>query len=98
MTAEKSSKKSPIKTAVHDERMNARRAVIEELFNDMYNDRRNIYIMNFFRGIFFGLGSAIGGTIIVALIVWTLGFFVDLPWIGNTIQETQDKIQNTQQR
>lgn len=98
MTAEKSSKKSPIKAAVHDERMNARRAVIEELFNDMYNDRRNIYLMNFFRGIFFGLGSAIGGTIIIAIIVWTLGFFVDLPWVGETIQQTQDKIQNTQQR
>ena len=97
--AEKNSKKKTLaENAIHDERMNARRTVIEELFNDMYDDRRNIYVMNFFRGIFFGLGSVIGGTIIVALVVWILGFFVDFPGIGNAIQQTQDKLQNTQQR
>ena len=28
--------------------------------------------MNFIRGIFFGLGSVLGGTILVALFVWLL--------------------------
>lgn len=78
--------------------MNARRSVIEEMFNDMYDDRRNIYVMNFFRGIFFGLGTAIGGTIVVALIVWALSFFVDIPGIGQTAQDAQDKLQNSQRR
>lgn len=98
MVEKASKKRSPVERALHDERMNARRTVIEELFNDMYEDRRNIYVMNFFRGIFFGLGSVIGGTIIVALVVWILGFFVDFPGIGNAIEQTQDKLQNTRQR
>lgn len=80
------------------ESMNARRAVVEEMFNDLYDDRRNIYVMNFFRGIFFGLGTAIGGTIVVALIIWTLSFFVDLPGIGQTAQDAQERLQNSQRR
>ena len=31
-----------------------------------------VYKMNFLRGIFFGLGSVLGGTIVVALIIWIL--------------------------
>lgn len=91
-------KKSPIKKAVHDGRMGARRAVIEELFNDLYDDRRNIYLMNFFRGIFFGLGSVIGGTLVVALVVWILSFFVSIPGIGQTVEQAQDKLQTEQRR
>lgn len=98
MAKKDTSKKSPVKQAVHDQQMGARRTVIEELFNDYYNDRRNIYMMNFFRGIFFGLGSVIGGTIVVALIVWILSFFVQLPGIGDAVQEAQDSLQTEQKK
>ena len=88
-----------VKKVLHDEQMNARRSVIEELFNDIYEDRHNIYLMNFFRGIFFGLGSVIGGTIIVGIVVWGLSFFVDIPGIiGGTAQKTQDTLQSGQRR
>lgn len=86
------------KRLVRGERMNARRAVVEELFNDMYKDRRNIYIMNFFRGVFFGLGSVIGGTVVVALIIWALSFFVNIPGIGQGFQQAQDSIKTEQNR
>ena len=78
--------------------MGARRAVIEELFNDMYNDRRNIYLMNFVRGIFFGLGTFLGGTIIVAMVVWVLSFFVHFPVIGDQVQRAQDSLQQPQKK
>lgn len=54
--------------------------------------------MNFVRGIFFGLGSVLGGTVVVALIVWAMSFFVNIPWIGDTVQNTQQKIENSQRR
>ncbi len=50
----------------------AREAVLEELFNDFNRSRFTIYKFNFFRGIFFGLGSVLGGTVVLALLVWLL--------------------------
>ena len=89
-------KKSPLKAYARGEQMGARRTVIEELFNDMYDDRRNIYLMNFIRGIFFGLGTFLGGTIVVALVVWALSLFVNIPGIGDTVQKAQDSLQRSE--
>ena len=93
--AEKSKKKSPAKAYVRGEQLGARRALLEELFNDLYNDRRNIYVMNFVRGIFFGLGTFLGGTIIVAIVVWALSFFLNIPGIGESVQKAQETLQQS---
>ena len=60
----------------------ARRAILEDLFYDFHRSRKQVYWMNFVRGVFFGFGSLLGGTIVVAIIVWILsqvtGFFPPL--------------------
>jgi hypothetical protein len=89
-------RKSLVQKAAHDERMGARRSVLEELFNDFYDDRRNIYKMNFVRGVFFGLGSAIGATVVVGLLVWGLSLFVDIPGIGDTVHNVQKSLESKQ--
>lgn len=70
----------------------ARKAVLEELFHDFNRSRVQIYRMNFVRGIFFGLGSVIGGTIVVALIIWLMslasGFFPPLSDFFNGVTNT----------
>lgn len=71
----------------------ARESLLEDLFYDFNRNRVQIYKMNFFRGIFFGLGSVLGGTVIVALIVWMLSFFVNIPGIGDQIQNVEHSIQ-----
>jgi hypothetical protein len=50
----------------------ARESVLEDLFNDFNRSRFTIYKFNFFRGIFFGLGSVLGGTVVIALIIGVL--------------------------
>lgn len=69
-------KRPPLKRAWHrvkkDNERGAREALIEELFYDFNRNRQQVYLMNFIRGIFFGLGSLIGGTIVIALIIWIL--------------------------
>ena len=50
----------------------ARKAILEDLFYDFHRNRAEVYKMNFIRGIFFGLGSVLGGTILVALFIWLL--------------------------
>lgn len=67
----------------------AREALQEEWFNDYYAGRRKVYKMNFFRGIFFGLGSVIGGTVVLALLIWLLSLFVNFPVIGDTLKNVE---------
>jgi len=93
--------KKTAKKAVHkvqkDSEAGARRAILEDLFYDFHSSRRQVFVMNFFRGLFFGVGSVIGGTLVVALIVGLLSLLTDIPggigdfiqFIVNTVQETK---------
>jgi hypothetical protein len=78
---------------VADQEKGASSALAEELFYDLYKDRKRIYKINFFRGIFFGVGSVLGGTIVIAIFVWLLSLFVNLPLIGDAFQDAQDTIE-----
>ncbi len=78
----------------HDNENGARKAIIEDLFYDFHKSRHQVYKMNFFRGVFFGVGSVVGGTIVVALLVWLLTRLVDLPGgVGSFIQYVVDVVQ-----
>jgi hypothetical protein len=55
------------------------KAFIQQIFEEIYTSNKwKLYWRNFFRGVFFGFGSLVGGTIVVALIVWILSQTVDL--------------------
>jgi hypothetical protein len=55
------------------------RTEIRELFEDVYiHNKKKIITTNFIRGIAFGFGTFLGGTIIVALIIWILSQTIDL--------------------
>ncbi len=77
---------------------NAEEAMIEEAYNDLYRKRGRIYKVNFFRGIFFGAGSALGGTIVIAMLVWILSWFVNFPLIGQYFENAKNSIQHTSQQ
>jgi len=62
----------------------ARKKVLEELFYDFNRSRAQIYKLNFFRGIFVGAGTVIGGTVVIALLIWFLTF------LGNFIPPLGD--------
>ncbi len=71
----------------------SREAVLEDLFNDFNRNRFTIYKFNFFRGIFFGLGSVIGGTVVIALLVWVLnatGHFI--PGVAGFVNQVVDTV------
>ncbi len=75
--------------------LGARRAVLEDLFYDFYSSRRQVYWFNFIRGIFFGVGSILGGTIVIALVLWLLNLLVDIPGgVGDFIQYIVNIVQN----
>lgn len=82
-------------TTIKNNEREAKLATLEVLFNDLYNDRRRIYKLNFFRGIVFGAGSALGGTVVIALAVWLLSLFVNAPLIGDIFKNAQQSIEQT---
>jgi hypothetical protein len=86
-----------VKKIIHkvsqDNENGARRAVLEDLFVDFNRSRKQVYWINFIRGIFFGVGSVIGGTIVIAIVAWLLSQLVDLPGgIGDFVQYVIDVV------
>ena len=78
----------------NDNERGARQSILEDLFFDFHRNRRQVYLMNFVRGIFFGFGTVLGGTVLVAIIIWVLGQFVDwFPIIGDFIKQIIEAMQ-----
>lgn len=78
----------------NDNERGARENLIEDLFYDFHRSRAQVYKMNFIRGIFFGLGSVLGGTIVVAVLVWLLGAFINVfPPLADFINGVIDAVQ-----
>lgn len=75
--------------------VSARRTLLEELFQDYYQQRRKLYQMNFIRGVFFGFGSVLGGTVVVALVVWLLTILIGLPVAGEYIQNLRNSLETS---
>lgn len=89
--AEEKEKKSPLQSFKDDNVHGAQRELLEELFNDIYVHRKQVYLVNFFRGISFGLGSVIGGTIFLAVFLWIMSQFVDwFPILGDFVRGITD--------
>ncbi|MDR2336479.1 MAG: DUF5665 domain-containing protein [Candidatus Nomurabacteria bacterium] len=66
--------------------------VLEDLFYDMYRHRARVYRVNFFRGLCFGLGSVLGGTVVLAIVAWVLSWLIGIPGLGRFISEIIDQL------
>ena len=67
---------------------------LEVLFATKHFSRRRLYYENAMRGVFFGVGSIIGATILIALFIWTLSLFDEIPLIGPLFEKTRITIEN----
>lgn len=88
--------KQAVKKVANDNERGARVGLLEDLFYDFNRNRHQVYKMNFIRGIFFGLGSVLGGTVLIGIIAWILSFFIYIPGIGQPIHQVQQSIQSDQ--
>ena len=85
------------KKVVRDNENGARRAILEDLFFDFHKSRYQVYWVNFVRGIFFGLGSALGATLLIAILIWILGQFADIfPPLADFINHLIETMQRRQ--
>ncbi|PSO43120.1 hypothetical protein BRC19_02235 [Candidatus Saccharibacteria bacterium QS_5_54_17] len=58
------------------------RAIVRDNIQVTHNWKRFITV-NFVRGLFVGLGSVVGATLLVALVLWLLNVFGGLPIVGD---------------
>ncbi len=91
-TNDKPSAAKKVKQVVKREaQRGARKDLIEELFYDFNRSKGEIFLVNFQRGFFFGIGSILGGAVLIVVSALLLGMFVDLPGgIGDFVQNILD--------
>ena len=86
-------KAKSLKKANNNER-EARKQILEELFYDFNKSESQVYKVNFIRGIFFGFGTILGGTVLIAIIIAVLGQFAHwLPTISVPVNIITNSLQ-----
>lgn len=70
------------------ERLNTHR------FVTLHNRPMRLLFFQFARGLAFGLGSVIGATLLVSILVWWFSQFEFLPVIGDWVREVIDQIES----
>jgi len=70
--------KKAVKKIKEDNERGARTSLIEDLFYDFNRSRAQVYTMNFVRGILFGAGSVIGGTLVIAALIWIFSMLANV--------------------
>ncbi len=96
----KKSLKSKLGVLKKKQKKSKKGTVSSKLFADyseeIYMNRGKLYKVNFFRGIFFGLGNVIGSTIVIAFIIWVLSQMGDLfPVFGDFIKRIIEYVSET---
>ncbi|MCM2562821.1 DUF5665 domain-containing protein [Lutimaribacter sp. EGI FJ00015] len=61
-------------------------------FVQLHNRPARLIMFQFMRGLAFGLGSALGATMLVSLAAWWLSQFEFLPIVGEWAREIADQI------
>jgi hypothetical protein len=66
---------------------------IEYIFEASYSNWRRVLLMSLLKGVATGFGVILGGTIMVALLLWMLSGLGQIPLLGNVAEKAQDTIQ-----
>lgn len=70
--------------------------MLVRIYETGYLDSNTAYKQTFFKGVLAGLGGVIGATIVVALLLWFLTLFNEIPLIGDIAQKVTHTVQQGQ--
>ena len=83
------------KPAISDKDAQQVAKALQILFATDYISKKKLYWQNFLRGISFSIGSVIGATVGIALLIWVLSLFKTLPLIGPLFRTANHTIQRS---
>jgi hypothetical protein len=84
-------KPSPNKTPAEYEKLGR---MLENIYETGYIDQNQAYKHSFIKGLLGGLGGVIGATIVVALVIWLLSLFKEIPLVGPVVDSVRHTINN----
>lgn len=67
---------------------------LEALYWSVHPNRSNFYKAAFLRGLLGGVGGVLGATVVIALVLWLLSLFNDVPFIGGFVDAIQRTIES----
>lgn len=65
----------------------------ESLFDSVRPDRGTFYRAAFLKGVLGGVGGVVGATVVIALLIWALSLFDNVPLIGNFVESIRNTLQ-----
>ena len=66
--------------------------MLEDLYMQSTHSTPRLLWFSFLRGLAYGLGIFLAGTVVVALVIWFLGLFDQVPLIGPFVQSIVDSL------
>lgn len=67
------------------------------IYETGYIDHNQAYKMSFIKGVLAGFGGVVGATIVVALILWFLSFFNEVPLLKRIVPKIEHTIKSAQE-
>ena len=64
------------------------------MYDTVNPDRKQVYRSAFLRGVASGVGGVIGATIVVALLLWLLSLFSEVPILGHFVQSVRHTLES----
>lgn len=71
--------------------------IVASVYETGYLDAAKSYRQSFIKGMFQGLGGVVGATILVALLLWVLSLFGQVPLIGTFADKVEDTVNTADQ-
>jgi hypothetical protein len=65
---------------------------LEKLLAAKTISKKHIYFQNFIRGFVFSVGGILGATVGIAILLWFLSLFQEVPLLGDFVQNVQQTI------
>jgi hypothetical protein len=87
--------KTQIRQKITDQQRIAFAKQIETLYEASHANTKNVLAFSLLKGIATGLGVFLGGTLIVALLLWLLSLGNNIPFVGKISQGAKNSIEQT---
>lgn len=65
---------------------------VRDIYESGHIGVQRMFWLNILRGVAYGLGFFIGGTVIVALLIWLLGQFEQVPFLQSLLRAIQNSM------